>query len=82
MIDWSDLKRDQSLHLLRAALPVGGRSLTLYEEVHPQSKVNTRVVQSRFLQRLASLLPPGVEPIIVADAGFRVPFYRVVNELG
>lgn len=35
LIDWSDLKADQSLHLLRASLPVGGRSLTLYEEVHP-----------------------------------------------
>jgi hypothetical protein len=29
VIDWSDLKADQSLHLLRASLPVGGRSLTL-----------------------------------------------------
>jgi len=28
-------KEDQSLHLLRASVPVGGRSLTLYEEVHP-----------------------------------------------
>jgi len=35
LIDWSDLKADQSLHLLRASLPVGGRSLTLHEEVHP-----------------------------------------------
>jgi hypothetical protein len=26
LIDWSDLKADQSLHLLRASLPVGGRS--------------------------------------------------------
>jgi hypothetical protein len=30
LIDWSDLKVDQSLHLLRASLPVGGRSLTLH----------------------------------------------------
>jgi hypothetical protein len=29
VIDWSDLKEDQSLHLLRASVPVGGRSLTL-----------------------------------------------------
>jgi hypothetical protein len=33
IIDWSDLKADQSLHRLRASLPVGGRSLTFYEEV-------------------------------------------------
>jgi hypothetical protein len=30
VVDWLDLKADQSLHLLRASLPVGGRALTLY----------------------------------------------------
>lgn len=82
LIDWSDLKADRSLHLLRASLPVGGRALTLYEEVHPQDKLGNRAVQHRFVQRLAELLPPGVEPIIVADSGFKVPFYREVQRLG
>jgi len=67
LIDWSDLKADQSLHLLRAALPVGGRSLTLYEEVHPQKLLGNRAVQQRFLERLAQLLPPRVAPIVIAD---------------
>jgi len=79
LVDWSDLKADQSLHLLRAGLPVGGRALTLYEEVHPQSKLNIHLVQIRFLRRLAERLPPGTEPIIVADASFKVPFYRAVE---
>jgi hypothetical protein len=82
LIDWSDLKADQSLHLLRASLPVGGRSLTLYEEVHPQKQLNGRRVQEQFLQRLAALLPAHVAPVIVADAGFKVPFYREVERLG
>jgi hypothetical protein len=82
LVDWSDLKADQSLHLLRAALPVGGRALTLYEEVHPQSKLNNQLVHIRFLRRLAERLPPGTEPIIVADAGFKVPFYRAVERRG
>ena len=82
LIDWSDLKADQSLHLLRASLPVGGRSLTLYEEVHPQNKLANRVVQQRFLQRLAQLLPSHARPIIIADAGFKVPFYSEVARLG
>lgn len=82
VVDWSDLKADQSLHLLRASLPVGGRSLTLYEEVHPQAKLNSRQVHIRFLRRLAALLPAGLMPIIVADAGFRVPFYRAVERHG
>jgi hypothetical protein len=82
VIDWSDLKEDQSLHLLRASLPVGGRSLTLYEEVHTQRKLGNRQVQHRFLQRLKALLPTTAEPIIVADSGFKVPFYREVERLG
>jgi hypothetical protein len=82
VIDWSDLKADQSLHLLRASVPVGGRSLTLYEEVHPQGKLGNRQVQHRFLQRVAQLLPASAEPIIVADSGFKVPFFREVERLG
>lgn len=82
LIDWSDLKADQSLHLLRASLPVGGRALTLYEEVHPQKKLGNRAVQHRFLQRLGERLPSTAAPIIVADSGFKVPFYREVERLG
>ncbi len=82
VIDWSDLKEDQSLHLLRASLPVGGRSLMLYEEVHPQCKLGNRQVQYRFLQQIKALVPGNAEPIIVADSGFKVPFYREVERLG
>jgi hypothetical protein len=82
VIDWSDLKKDQSLHLLRASVPVGGRSLTLYEEVHTQRNLGNRRVQHRFLQQLKALLPATAEPIIVADSGFKVPFYREVERLG
>ncbi len=42
VIDWSPLCAEKQWHLLRAALPVGGRSLTLYEEVHPRSKLGNR----------------------------------------
>jgi hypothetical protein len=82
LIDWSDLKADQSVHLLQASLAVGGRSLTLYEEVHPQKRLNNRGVQISFLRTLATLLPTSVKPIIIADSGFKVPFYREVERLG
>jgi len=78
-IDWSPLCADQSWQLLRAAIPVGGRSLTLYEEVHPQSKLGNRKIQHRFLDQLATLLPTHCRPIIVGDSGFRTPFYRYLE---
>ena len=69
-IDWSPLCADQSWQLLRAAVPVGGRALTLYEEIHPQSKLGNRKIQNRFLDQLASMIPPLCRPIIVADMWF------------
>ncbi|MGR8932871.1 MAG: IS4 family transposase [Gammaproteobacteria bacterium] len=82
LIDWSPLTDDQTQQLLRAALPVGGRSITLYEEVHPGAKLGNRKVQHPFLERLQQMLPPAVTPIIVADSGFRTPFFRAVERLG
>ena len=35
IVDWSDLKPDRSWHLLRAAIPVGGRTLTILDMVFP-----------------------------------------------
>lgn len=75
LVDWTDLTPDQEWHLLRASLPVKGRGLTLYEEVHPQSKYGNRWIQSRFLNRLKEILPRDVKPIVIGDAGFHVPFY-------
>ncbi|CAC9509185.1 hypothetical protein [uncultured Gammaproteobacteria bacterium] len=82
IVDWSPLTDDQSQQLLRASLPVGGRSITLYEEVHPDSKLGNRRVQHQFLAHLQKLLPQHVIPIIVADSGFRTPFFREVGRLG
>lgn len=79
LIDWSPLCADQSWQLLRAALPVGGRSLTLYEEVHPCTKLGNRRVQYQFLDQLTTLIPRHCRPIVVADSGFKTPFYRYVE---
>jgi hypothetical protein len=80
LIDWSPLSGDQEHRVLRASLPVKGRALTLYEEVHPHSKLGNRRVQQDFLATLKTMLPLASHPIIVADSGFRVPFYRYVEQ--
>lgn len=82
LIDWSDFSADRGQQLLRAAVPIGGRALTLYDELHPYDKLANRAVQHRFLDQLQALLPAGCRPIIIADAGFRVPFFRYVERLG
>jgi hypothetical protein len=82
LVDWSELKSDGKWHLLRAAVSARGRALTLYEEVHPEMRKGSPEVEAQFLRRLQELLPNNTRPILVADAGFRVPWFRVVESLG
>ncbi|MEZ0472996.1 IS4 family transposase [Luteimonas salinilitoris] len=82
VIDWTDLKADKSWCLLRAAVPVGGRTLTLLDMVFPGKKQGAPAAEKRFLQRLHALVPEGARPILVTDAGFRTPWFRAVSALG
>ncbi|MBI2294628.1 MAG: IS4 family transposase [Betaproteobacteria bacterium] len=82
VVDWTDLTLDRRWQLLRAALPIGGRCLTLYEEVHPLTRFGNPRVHRAFLAKLKTLLPAGVTPILITDAGFRAPWFKAVNHLG
>lgn len=82
IIDWSDLARDRHYQLLRAAIPVGGRTLTLYEEVHPLARLGSPRVHRIFLKRLKALLCEEAQPIVVTDAGFRSPWFQAVTGVG
>ena len=82
VIDWSDLTPDRQWQLLRASVAVEGRSMTLYEQVHPQSRATSPHVHRAFLTQLAAMLPTGCTPILVTDAGFRGAWFRLVNSMG
>ena len=82
VIDWSDLTADRRWQLLRAAMPLGGRALTVYEEIHPLRHFANPRVQRAFLAQLKALLPETVKPILITDAGFRAPWFKAVNRLG
>jgi hypothetical protein len=82
IVDWSELKSDGRWQLLRAGLALRGRSLTRYEAVYPQRLLNSRKAHEAFLKRLKALLPVEVCPIVVTDAGFKVPWFRAVEQLG
>jgi len=82
VVDWSDLTHDQLWQLLRASVVVDGRCVTLYEEVHPQKRLAKPGVHRNFLRRLARILPPGCKPIVMTDAGFHAPWFKLVNAQG
>jgi hypothetical protein len=81
-VDWCRLKGDGRWHLLRAAVPVGGRTLTLLEQVFPERELASPKAERRFLERLNALLPEHSRPILITDAGFRAPWCRTVERLG
>lgn len=82
LVDWSPLKADGQWQLLRAAVAVGGRSMTLYEAVYPQHQIGSAKVERAFLNRLAKLIPSQCTPIVVTDAGYKTPWFRSVTQLG
>lgn len=81
-VDWSDLETGNHTQLLKAAVCIKGRALTLYEETHPVKGVRRGHIERRFLQRLATMVPAHCYPVIVTDAGYRGPWFRCVQSLG
>ncbi len=82
LIDWSDLDGSKRNFLIRAAQVLDGRSITLYEEVHTVKTKEKPVTHKAFLTKLKTLLPDNCKPIIVSDAGFKVPWFKMVLALG
>jgi len=82
LIDWSDLDATKSFQVLRASLAVAGRALTLYEAVHGRETALKAAAERAFLETLQQCLPAGCCPIVVADAGFRTPWFKAVEALG
>jgi len=82
LIDWSDYTHDGKQLILRASVPVGGRALTLYEEVHPYKSYGNAGIQRGFLKTLTGFIPAQARPIVVTDAGFMSPWFAAVEKLG
>jgi len=82
VVDWSDATHDQRWQLLRASVVVEARSVTLYEEIHPRSKLGNPKVHRMFIRRLSTLVPDGVKVIVMSDAGFHSPWFKLIRKQG
>jgi len=81
-VDWSDLDTTKRNFLIRAAVALDGRSITIYQEVHPLNIKEKPATHLAFLTKLKLMLPAECKPIIVTDAGFKTPWFRQVLSLG
>lgn len=70
VVDWSDLKANKSWCLLRAAVPVGGRTLTILDMVFSGKQQGTPAAEKLFLHRLKQLVPPACKPIVAPMRAF------------
>lgn len=81
IVDWSGCCRED-IHMLRASIVQDGRSVTIYNEIHPQKKLGNRKVHAEFLANLHKQIPFGKQVVIVTDAGFATPWFNAVLKLG
>jgi len=82
IVDWSPVQGDCAHNFLRASVTGNGRSLTLYEEVHELKDYANNKVHKNFLNNLAEVIPADCQPIVITDAGFRNPWFRLILDLG
>ena len=80
LLDWTEL--NGGLCALTAAVAAVGRAIPIYQEAHPIKKLGNAKVTARFLDGLRAVLPGGCRPVIVADAGFRCPFFLACRRRG
>jgi hypothetical protein len=80
IIDWTSVT--PNLWALAAAVAFEGRAVTIYAEAHPISRYQKPRINDEFLLRLAAVLPDGCIPVVLADAGFRSPFMKLLARRG
>lgn len=82
IVDWSDVEIGRGHLMLKAAVPIGGRAMTIYEEVHPLKRYNNPKTHRKFFERLYTVVPLSCCPIVITDAGFRGPWFETVESFG
>jgi hypothetical protein len=80
LVDWTAVT--PKLWALAGAVSFEGRAVMIYAETHPISRYMKPYVNAAFLHQVERVLPRGCAPIIVADAGFKSPFMKLVLSMG
>ena len=82
IVDWSPINGSEIFQLLRVSIPMGGRALTIYEKTYEESELNTRTAHQALLDAIKYCLPEGCRPIILADAIFKTPWFKAIENMG
>jgi hypothetical protein len=80
-VDWSGCCNNIN-YMLRASLVYKGRSISLYNEIHPVQTLGNEEVHNGFLRALKEILPSGKQVTILTDSGFKTPWFKEIERLG
>lgn len=69
------------MYALRASCTFGGRTHTIYEMLHHSKEWNSKL-HKVFLDNLNLIIPKQCHPIVVTDAGFHNPWFKLVLSHG
>ncbi|MCL8145683.1 IS4 family transposase [Enterobacter hormaechei] len=82
LVDWSNADTAKRHFILRASIAADGRALTLLQKIAAAEDYTCPHLHGAFLKQLKAMLPKDCKPVIVTDAGFKVPWYKSVEKLG
>lgn len=82
LVDWSHADTKNKHCILRASIVTEGRAMTLYQQSTFSFQYHCPKVQKQFLKMLKLILPDECRPVIVTDAGFKVPWLKAVRSNG
>jgi len=80
LVDWTYVNNTEAA--LVASIPMSGRALIVYAQVHGQKRVGNRAVQRGFLKHLQQVLPTGRQIFVVTDAGFGRSWFEDATACG
>lgn len=81
-VDWVDIRQYK---VLRAAVPLGGRSVPILFAAYRKWELyrSQNAFEEGFFRLLVAILPHDVQPVVLADAGFaRAELARTLGQLG
>lgn len=81
LVDWSGACGNKCFSLT-ASVVGSGRSVPIYQEVHSEREQENLLVHNKFLENLSSVIPEGVEVLVITDAGFHRDWFREVERYG
>ena len=81
LVDWSPCIHHDN-QILKASVVLRGKSMTLYEEVHPEAKLGNYEVHRLFLKKLKLMIPKNIKVTVMTDAGFRTEWFGLIRKMG